>query len=411
MKRFDAFRIFDAYRVYLFFEGASALCFSIIVTVNLVYQVEMVKLNPLQLVLVGTLLETVCFFSEIPTGIVADLYSRRLSIIIGFLLFGLGFILEGSIPRFEVVLMAQVVWGLGATFLSGATQAWISDEIGESRANRAFLRASQVSNISALAGTAISVVLASLQVNIPVIVGGALLVTLGVFLILVMPENGFKPTPAEDRNTWQHMTGTLRSGMEMVRLRPALLSILVIGTVYGMHSEGFDRLWTAHILQDLTLPRPWGIEPVAWFGIIAAISMILNTAAMQLVWKKGNIESHGGAAQLLFTCYALLTLAVVAFGLAGNFVTALMTYWTARLFRGLGDPIYTAWVNQRLDPRVRATVISMSSQFNAFGQIAGGPAVGTIGTVVSLRAALVVAGLVLAPALPLITRAARRFAS
>lgn len=401
----------DAYRAYLFFEGASALFFSMIFTVNLVYQVEMVKLNPLQLVLVGTLLEIVCFFGEIPTGIVADMYSRRLSIIVGFLLVGLGFLLEGSIPRFEAVLLAQVIWGVGATFLSGATQAWISDEIGESRANRAFLRASQVGNISALAGTLVSVVLASIQVNVPVIVGGALLVTLGVFLILVMPEQGFNPRAAEDRTTWQQMAGTLRSGMAMVRLRPALLSILVIGAVYGMSSEGFDRLWTPHLLQDFTLPRPWGIAPVTWFGLISAVSLLLNATVMQVIWQKADIESHGGAAQILFTCYALLIMAVVAFGLAGNFVTGLVTYLAATVVRGVAGPVYTAWVNQRLEPQVRATVISMSSQFNSFGQIAGGPAVGAIGAVISLRAALVVTGLALSPALPLITRAARRFAS
>ena len=38
---------------------------------------------PLQLVLVGTTLELACFLFEIPTGIVADLYSRRLSVVIG----------------------------------------------------------------------------------------------------------------------------------------------------------------------------------------------------------------------------------------------------------------------------------------------------------------------------------------
>jgi len=50
------------YRVYLATRFVEALLFTSIVTVNLVYQVTVVHLNPLQLVLVGTLLETVCFF-------------------------------------------------------------------------------------------------------------------------------------------------------------------------------------------------------------------------------------------------------------------------------------------------------------------------------------------------------------
>jgi len=60
---------------------------------------------------------------------------------------GAGFLVEATLPHFDAILVAQVIWGLGATFLSGATQAWISDEIGDSAASRAFLRASQVRQV------------------------------------------------------------------------------------------------------------------------------------------------------------------------------------------------------------------------------------------------------------------------
>ena len=109
-----------AYPVYLTLSGAGALFFSIIATVNLVYQVEVAALSPLQLVLVGTVLEGITFLCEVPTGVVADVYSRRLSVIIGTFLTGLGFILEGLFPVFAVILLAQVVWGIGYTFISVA---------------------------------------------------------------------------------------------------------------------------------------------------------------------------------------------------------------------------------------------------------------------------------------------------
>ena len=49
------------------------------------------KLDAFQLVLVGTVQETSCFLFEMPTGVVADLYSRRRSVLIGMFLYGLGF--------------------------------------------------------------------------------------------------------------------------------------------------------------------------------------------------------------------------------------------------------------------------------------------------------------------------------
>jgi len=97
-----------------------------IFTASSVYQITMVGLTPLQLVLVGTTLEVTAFVFEIPTGVVADIYSRRLSVIIGTFLFGLGFLVEGLFPLFWVVLLSQVIWGLGWTFISGAHEAWIT---------------------------------------------------------------------------------------------------------------------------------------------------------------------------------------------------------------------------------------------------------------------------------------------
>jgi len=50
-----------------------------------VYLVSELDLSPLQLVLMGTAMEAAVFVFEIPTGVVADMYSRRLSLIIGFI--------------------------------------------------------------------------------------------------------------------------------------------------------------------------------------------------------------------------------------------------------------------------------------------------------------------------------------
>ena len=95
----------SAYKTYLLFSAITAMCFSLVATVMIVYHIEIVHLNPLQLILVGTTLELACFISiEIPTGIVADVYSRKLSIVIGGVLTGVGFILEGSISSFVLYL-------------------------------------------------------------------------------------------------------------------------------------------------------------------------------------------------------------------------------------------------------------------------------------------------------------------
>jgi DHA3 family tetracycline resistance protein-like MFS transporter len=154
----------NARTVYLFIEfSASALFLMIFVTMSL-YEATVAGLTPLQLVLVGTTVELSIFVFEVPTGVVADVYSRRLSIIIGYFLMGLGFLVEGLFPAFLPILLAQVIWGLGYTFTSGATQAWITDEIGEEPANKLFLRATQVGLFASLIGMGASILVGSQKV-------------------------------------------------------------------------------------------------------------------------------------------------------------------------------------------------------------------------------------------------------
>ena len=141
------------------------------------YRIQEAGLDPIQLILVGTVLEISIFLFEVPTGVVADVRSRRLSLIIGYAMIGLGLVLEGLLPVFATILVAQAIWGIGYTFTSGARQAWLADELEDGiGAGRIFLKGAQLEQVGALAGIALSVVLATISVALPLIVGGLSLI-------------------------------------------------------------------------------------------------------------------------------------------------------------------------------------------------------------------------------------------
>jgi hypothetical protein len=67
-------------------------------------------------------------------------------------------------------------------------------------------------------------------------------------------------------------------------------------------------------------------------------------------------------------------------------------------------PLTLIWLNRGLRPGSRATVISMLGQSDALGQTVGGPVLGLVGTLRTVRSALVGVGLILLPALGLYGR-------
>jgi MFS transporter, DHA3 family, tetracycline resistance protein len=398
---------FSAHSVYLFSEFTVSLLFSMMFVVDGVYQVSTVGLNALQLVLVGTTLEVSAFIFEVPTGVIADVYSRRLSVIIGMFVLGLGFVIEGSFPFFVPILLAQVICGLGYTFTSGATEAWIADEVGEERAGQAFLRASQIGTIGSLIGIGVGTLTGTLGVYIPIVLGGALLMGVGLVLIVIMPETGFKPAPRENRNTFQSMAHTFKGGLRLVRGKPALINILTIGLIIGLYSEGFDRLWTPHLLNDITLPAIGTLQPVVWFGLIRAASMLLGIGVTEIARRRIDTSKHGPVARGMLILITGMVAGLLTFALTGNFVIALIAFWGFSSMRQTVGPLYTAWVNQHTESSVRATVISMSSQIDALGQILGGPIVGAIGLALGIPVALTICAVILAMALPLLIRTIR----
>lgn len=400
-------RKLDARRFYLFFSVGSSLCFTLAFTVMLVYTVQTLGLTPIQLVLAGTILELTVFVFEIPTGVIADVYSRRLSIVVGYGLIGLGFLSIAAVPSFTGVILFNVLWGIGHTFTSGATEAWVTDEVGEDQVGSLFMRSSRLSNLSGIGATIIAVLLGSLMITLPMLISGAGFVALMVAMIVYMPETGFRPTPAAERSTFSQMGHTLMSGLRLVRGRPTLMAILGIGLFFGLYSEGFDRLGGAHLLQSFSLPDFGGLQPVAYMGILGLVGSFIAAIATRIMEKRLDMSQSRALSRASFGLSILLVICLFGFALAGHFWVAVLLNWGIGVLRTLLGPITSTWANQHIESPVRATVVSMTSQVDAFGQIIGGPPVGYIGERLGVRAALLAAGFILSPVLYLYARVIR----
>ena len=373
--------------------------------VTSLYEATIAGLTPVQLIIVGTALEISAFVFEVPTGIVADVYSRRLSIIIGYVLMGVGFLVEGLFPAFIPILLAQIIWGLGYTFTSGATQAWITDEIGEEDANKLFLRAMRVGLYASLLGMGLAALVGVNNVAMPILVGAAGVLSIGVTLIFIMPEKNFRPTPREDRNTWQHMWHTFKQGADAVRSKPRLMSIVGVGLFYGIYSEGFDRLWVKHLLDTFSLPILFGSNQVGFFAVLRAAGTLLTILAVHVVEKRVDSTSPIAIGRAMLVVTGLISVAMLGFALSPLLLLSLALYLIIDALRDVRIPLQTAWVNQKLDSKVRATVHSMFGQVDAIGQMMGGPVVAVIAVLGSTLASLVTSSLLLTPALFFVSRA------
>jgi len=370
-----------------------------------VYYIREAELTPFQLVLVGTVLESTVFLFEVPTGVVADVYSRRLSVVIGTLLLGTGLAIEGAVPAAAAIFLGEVIRGIGHTFTSGAMEAWLASEIGEATVGKVYLRGSQVEQGASLLGIASSVALARWGLQAPILTGALVLLATGLFLIIAMRETSFVPAVRTERNSWKATLDTARDGLRAIRRSPFLVTFVLIALFVGMSGEGYDRLWEAHLLENIPFPARLDLQPTTWFGIIAGLSTVLSIVVTETVRRRLDQSHERSVALVLVFCTVAQVAGVLGFAWSGQFFPAVVCHLVASLCKGIAAPLRNSWLVRSVDPQVRATVISTVSQADAIGQTAFGPVIGWIGSARGLRIALSVAGIALAPLVPLFLRA------
>jgi MFS transporter, DHA3 family, tetracycline resistance protein len=393
--------------IWLAMWAADGFFFHLDSTVFSVFLIVRVGLDPLQLVLMGTILEASYLLFEIPTGIVADAVSRKWSIVIGYLGTGIAFVLLGLADSFVVAAASQVLYGVSATFVSGADVAWLTDEVGEDAARPLYVRSEQFFNGGALVGIVASVALASVALRLPILICGVGYAGLGVALVFLMAESR-RPSREVGSKLRHSMRDTLHSAVREVRARHVLLLILATAALHGASTEGWDRLSDLHFLRGIGLPPLGGLNRVVWFGILDGVALVLGIGALSYMKGRGHLEGHGHVAKILAVVDLLLIGSVVGFAVVGSFWWAVCLFWIVGGLRSVRGPIFTAWINQGLDPATRATINSMGGQADAVGQALAGPVVGGVGRAVSVPWAISLAGLIRLPILFLYLRAIRR---
>ncbi len=214
--------------------------------------------------------------------------------------------------------------------------------------------------------------------------------------------------PPEQRETWTALRTTARNGFGAIKRSRALVLLAVAAALAGAASEPFDRLWQAKYLKEVHFPSFGGWSDLTWFGILNVTSLVLGIGLSTLARRRVKaITSERTLTRIVASLMAVQVLGLVVFGLAGGFLFATIGYLLYSRSRSLQQPFYGAWIIPMIEPDVRATALSAMGQADAIGQVVGGPAIGAIGTAVSLQAALLTGAALQAPAVGLTLAAGR----
>ncbi len=344
---------------------------------------------------------------EVPTGVVADTWGRRTSFLLGAMTLSLGTVwyvlLWQGHAAFVWWVLSSMILGLGFTFFSGATEAWLVDALDDAKfkgnLEHVFSRGQMAVGVAMLAGSVIGGVLADrLGLGWPYYVR-ALFFGLTAFVAFVaMFDKGF--TPRKPERMFKEMKLIVKKSVHHgFGNRPVRWVILGMPFTAGI---GFYVFYAAqpHLLQLYGDNQAYSIA-----GIVAAIvagSQILGGIFADKLTKIFKKRTDIMIATTIFS-----TIALVLVWKTGSFWWAVVWFVVWAVASAMGRPAIQAYLNKQIPSSERATVLSFASMVGSVGGTAAQPALGRVADVYSYGTSFLVSGIVQIISLPFYVSAKR----
>lgn len=313
---------------------------------------------------------------EIPTGAVADLRGRRTSYLLGVITLTLStllylFMWYRSAPFWGWALSSMLL-GLGFTFFSGATQAWLVDALVHSgskeKLESVLAKGEIVEGAAMLTGSIAGGIIAqATNLGLPYVIRAALLVLNFIFAFWLMKDLGFKPADEKDpiKEVKIIIAGSIRHGLRNPPVRWIMLAAPFTGgvTIYAFYAM------QPYLLQLWGNERAYGVA-----GLAAAIVAGAQIGGGLLVPYIGRIFRR--RTTVLLTCEVISVLVLAIVGLLPNFWVAVTLLILWGLMFSATTPVRQTYLNGLIPTKQRATVLSFDSLFASSGGVAFQPLLG-----------------------------------
>jgi MFS family permease len=344
---------------------------------------------------------------EVPTGVVADAVGRRASYLLGTatlfvstLLYLLMWWGEGPFLAWAAV---SVLLGLGFTFFSGATEAWLVDGLQatgyEHPLDTAFARGQVVTGVAMLTGTIAGGAMAQFtNLGVPYVVRAVLLAATFAVAWRSMHDVGF--APERNGSVTQEMRAIVRSSLRHGLLNPPVRWLMLAApftagvSVYGFYAA------QPYLLELYGDPDAYVVASLS-AALVAATQILgglLVPKVARLLRRRTSFLLAGGV---------ITSAALVGLGVADNFWVAvgLLSVW-GTVFSAIG-PVRQGFINGLIPSKERATVLSSDNLLASAGGVVAQPGLGRAADAWSYGTAYLVGAVVELLALPFVLLARR----
>jgi MFS family permease len=388
-------------RTYLTLTLLTTLASSFIWGINTIFLLD-AGLNNVEAFAANAFFTVGMVIFEIPTGVIADTRGRQLSYALGAATLLFATLLYWVMWQVHAPLwgwaIASILLGLGFTFFSGATEAWLVDALNatgfQGHLDHVFGRAQTVAGAAMLCGTVAGGFIAQVSnLGVPYLIRAAMLGVTLLVALRFMRDIGFSPdrdaSPVKAvRNV---LKGSLDGGLRNPPVRWLMLAApFTAGTgIYVFYAA------QPYLLELFGDPNAYSIA-----GLAAAIFAGVQIGGGLLVPYVRRIFGRRTDALVIGGVLGVAILAIL--GLQPGFVVALtlLAVWAA--VGAVTRPLRQTFLNGIIPSEQRATVLSFDSLMGSAGGVVAQPVLGRVADLSGYAASYLVSAAIQVVALPLV---------
>jgi len=331
-------------RVYPIFILFSNLM--IIGPVIMIYLLNVKFLSFTQIMVLNSISALTILIFEVPTGAFADKAGRKISLIIGSIMWAICLLIYIIGTHFFIFVIGEIFFGIGMTFKSGADSALLYDTLKLSGEEKEYPYIQGKALSLSMTGLAIGSIAAgfiySINPHLPLIVSILFMIagaTAGLFFTerhkLYKKEKG------------HYFSSILKSSRYLLR-HNKLKAIILYCTVLFTFFRGAFYFYQPYFIE---------VElPVIFFGIVFSLFNLISAASARSASWFNKITGN----RTLTSLSAMIIVSFFIMGLVDHWV-GISAIFLQQIMRGLYNPIVTKYLNKHIPSDRRATMLSLSS--------------------------------------------------
>jgi len=348
---------------------------------------------------------------EVPTGVVADTLGRRASYLLGtatmFVSTLLYFLLWRTGGPFWAWAVVSVLLGLGFTFFSGATEAWLVDGLRaanyEGTLESAFAKGQIAEGFAMLSGTVLGGAIAqATSLGVPYILRVAVLALTFLVAFILMHDLGF--TPRKEASVAKEIRAILKSSLDHGFRNPPVRWLMLAAPF-----SGGVGIYAFYAMQPYLLQLYGRGESYAIAGLAAAAVAGAQIVGGLLAPQVRRLFRHRTAVLLVGSVTSAGALLFIGLASAFWMALALLAIW-AVVFAAV-IPVRQAYINGLIPSEERATILSSDNLLSSSGGVIIQPGLGKAADLWGYAASYVVGAAIELLALPFILLARRERAA